>query len=189
MQCPSHVGEHAPIDMSCLDSRSNISLKIRDQTGRVGVPAVGAVAQALQQLLQQKQITEGKRFIVPPGGMWRATPSKATKISRGELSRYRSRSGVSAGGRPLAIAAAMRLACRSIGEDFGWARLITLPPRIAQCYPRSCASLIKTVKSTADFELGNSCRTPRRLCRWDARHVRSPAKPPMNFLTIRGQYP
>src|SRR5262249_62006026 len=75
--------------------------------------------------------------------MWRATPSKATKISRGELSRYRSRSGVSAGGRPLAIAAAMRLACRSIGEDFGWARLITLPPRIAQCYPRSGASLIK----------------------------------------------
>src|SRR5262245_56474431 len=66
--------------------------------------------------------------------MWRATPSKATKISGGELSRYRSRSGVSAGGRPLAIAAAMLLACRSIGEDFGWARLITLPPRIAQCY-------------------------------------------------------
>jgi len=33
------------------------------------------------------------------------------RISRGELSRYRSRSGVSAGGRPLAIAAAMLLAC------------------------------------------------------------------------------
>ena len=47
MQRPSHVGEHAPIDMSRLDSRSDISLKIRDQTGRVGVPEVGAVAQAL----------------------------------------------------------------------------------------------------------------------------------------------
>ena len=143
MQRPSHVGEHLSIKMSRLYSRGDISLKIRNQTGSVRVPAVGAVAQALQQLLQQKQITEGSASSLPPGGMWRATPSKATKISRGELSRYRSRSGVSAGGRPLAIAAAMLLACRSIGEDFGWARLITLPPRIAQCYPRSCASLIK----------------------------------------------
>src|SRR6266700_7565792 len=82
--------------------------------------------------------------------MWRATPSKATKMSRGELSRYRSTSGVSAGGRPLAIAAAMLLACRSIGEDFGWARLITLPPRIAQCYlPVQCQDASKSVKFTA----------------------------------------
>src|SRR5207248_4408899 len=48
--------------------------KIRDQTGRVGVPAVGAVAQALQQLLQQKQITKGKRFIV---ASWRHVASNA----------------------------------------------------------------------------------------------------------------
>jgi hypothetical protein len=48
MQRPSHVGEQAPINMSRLDSRSDISLKIRDQTGRVRVPAVGAVAQALR---------------------------------------------------------------------------------------------------------------------------------------------
>src|SRR5260370_16530889 len=68
MRCPPHLGDPAPIDMSRLDSRSDISLKIRDQTGRVRVPAVGAVAQALQQLLQQKQITEGERFIVAP---WR----------------------------------------------------------------------------------------------------------------------
>ena len=87
MQCPSHVGEHAPINMSRLDSRSDISLKIRDQTGGVRVPAVGAVAEVLEQLLQQKQITKGKSSL-PPGGMWRATPSKATKTSRGELSRY-----------------------------------------------------------------------------------------------------
>jgi hypothetical protein len=29
---------------------------------------------------------------------------------------------------------------------------------------------------------GDSCTTPPRLCRWDARHVRSPAKPPMIFV-------
>lgn len=57
-------------------SRSDISLKIRDQTGRVRVSAVGAVAQALQQLLQQTQITEGKRFIVAP---WRHVASNALK--------------------------------------------------------------------------------------------------------------
>src|SRR5919108_5533778 len=64
MQRASDAGEHVPINMSRLDSRSDISLKIRDQAGRIRVPAVCAVAQALQQLLQQKQITEGKRFIV-----------------------------------------------------------------------------------------------------------------------------
>src|SRR5262249_40501372 len=139
MQCPSHVGEHAPIDMSCLDSRSDISLKIRDQTGRVGVPAVGAVAQALQQLLQQKQITEGKRFIVAP---WRHVASNALEgdkdLARGAFEVQNETRGERGG-----VAGAMRLACRSTGEDFGWARLITLPPRIAQCYPRSGASLIK----------------------------------------------
>jgi hypothetical protein len=54
MQRPSHVGEHLSINMSRLYSRGDISLKIRDQTGGVRVPAVGAVAQVLEQLLQQK---------------------------------------------------------------------------------------------------------------------------------------
>src|SRR5215471_9504662 len=76
MQRPSHVGEHLSIKMSRLYSRGDISLKIRNQTGSVRVPAVGAVAQALQQLLQQKQITEGKRFIVAP---WRHVASDALK--------------------------------------------------------------------------------------------------------------
>ncbi len=58
MQRPSHVGEHVPINMSRLYSRGDISLKIRDQPGRVRVPAVAA--QVLEQLLQQKQITERK---------------------------------------------------------------------------------------------------------------------------------
>ena len=111
MQRPSHVGEYPSINMSRLYLRGDISLKIRDQTGGVRVPAVGAVAQALEQLLQQKQITKGKRLII---ASWRHVASDALesdKISRGELSRYRSSSGVSAGGRPLAIAAAMLLAC------------------------------------------------------------------------------
>jgi hypothetical protein len=34
------------------------------------------------------------------------------------------------GGRPLAIACAIRLAYSSVGENFGWARLIEVPPRI-----------------------------------------------------------
>src|SRR6516225_2619619 len=64
MQRPSHVGEHLSIKMSRLYSRGDISLKIRNQTGSIRVPAVGAVAQVLEQLLQQKQITKGKRLIV-----------------------------------------------------------------------------------------------------------------------------
>src|ERR1700737_1915388 len=66
----------------------------------------------------------------PAGGMWRAAPVKAAKISRGELSQYRSKASLNGGGRPLAIACAIRLACSSVGEDFGWVRLIEVPPRI-----------------------------------------------------------
>src|SRR5258708_23965810 len=62
--------------------------------------------------------------------MWRAAPVKAAKISRGELSQYRSKASLNGGGRPLAIACAIRLACSSVGEDFGWVRLIEAPPRI-----------------------------------------------------------
>src|ERR1700758_2985281 len=76
MQRPAHVGEHLPINMSRLYSRRDISLKIRDQTGRVRVPAVGAIAQVLEQLLEQKQITEGKRLILAP---WRHVASDALK--------------------------------------------------------------------------------------------------------------
>src|SRR6266516_6981739 len=74
MQRPSHVGEHVPINMSRLYLRGDISLKIRDQTGRVRVPAVAAVAQVLEQLLQQKQITERKRLILAP---WRHVAREA----------------------------------------------------------------------------------------------------------------
>ena len=63
---------------------------------------------------------------LPAGGMCRAAPVKAAKISCGELSQYRSRSALNGGGRPLAIARAIRLAYSSVGEDFGWARLIVL---------------------------------------------------------------
>src|ERR1700726_1114070 len=62
--------------------------------------------------------------------MWRAAPVKAAKISRGELSQYRSKASLNGGGRPLAIACAIRLACSSVGDDFGWVRLIEAPPRI-----------------------------------------------------------
>src|ERR1700738_4855197 len=62
--------------------------------------------------------------------MWRAAPVEAAKISRVELARYRSKASLNGGGRPLAIACAIRLACSSVGEDFGWVRLIEAPPRI-----------------------------------------------------------
>src|SRR4029450_308716 len=65
-----------PCYLPRLYSRGDIGLKIRDPTGRVRVPAVGAVAQALKQLLQQKQITEGKRLIV---AAWRHVASNALK--------------------------------------------------------------------------------------------------------------
>jgi hypothetical protein len=45
---------------------------------------------------------------------------KAAKISRGEPSQYRSKASLNGGGRPLAIACAIRLANPSVGEDFGW---------------------------------------------------------------------
>src|SRR5262249_11491432 len=79
MQRPSHVGEYPSINMSRLYLRGDISLKIRDQTGGVRVPAVGAVAQALEQLLQQKQITKGKRLII---ASWRHVASDALESDK-----------------------------------------------------------------------------------------------------------
>src|SRR5262249_21609177 len=182
MQRPSHIGEHLSIKMSRLYSRCDISLKIRNQTGSVRVPAVGAVARALQQLLQQKQITEGKRFIVAP---WRHVASDALKgdkdLARGafevqiEIRRERRRPALGDCSRN-----ASRMSIHRRGLWLGSAHHAAssnramLPPGP---YPRQTS------------EPGDSCRTLPRFCRWNARHVRSSAKPPMNFLTIRGQYP
>src|SRR5262249_53532250 len=172
MPPPSHVGEYPSINMSRLYLRGDISLKIRDQTGGVRVPAVGAVAQALEQLLQQKQITKGKRLII---ASWRHVASDALesdKISRGELSRYRSSSGVSAGGRPLALAAAMpsRVLIRRLW--LGSAHHAASNRAMLPSGPVSDSS--KSVKSTADFGAWElACRTRPRLCGRDARQ-RSP---------------
>src|SRR6266516_1619880 len=59
--------------------------------------------------------------------MWRAAPAKAANISRGQLSKYRSSSALNGGGRPFAIARAIRLAYSSVGDGFGWALLIAGP--------------------------------------------------------------
>jgi hypothetical protein len=104
VQGTSYEGEHAPINVPRLNPRGDLSLKVRDQTGSIRIATVGAIPQTLKQLLQDKQVTEGQ-LLVPPGGMWRAAPSNATTC--GELSRYRSRSDVSTGGRPLAMAPAL----------------------------------------------------------------------------------
>src|ERR1700680_627161 len=74
--------------------------------------------------------------------MWRAAPVKAAKISRGELSQYRSKASLNGGGRPLAIACAIRLACSSAGEEFGWVRLIEAPPRIIDNDSRKLVSFL-----------------------------------------------
>src|SRR6478752_7314213 len=74
--------------------------------------------------------------------MWRAAPAKAAKISGAELSQYRSKASLNGGGRPLAIACAIRLACSSIGEDFGWVRLIETPPRITRNDSRTLVSFL-----------------------------------------------
>src|ERR1700733_11931691 len=74
--------------------------------------------------------------------MWRAAPVKAAKISRGKLSQYRSKASLNGGGRPLAIACAIRLACSSVGEDFGWVRLIEAPPRITGDDSRESVSFL-----------------------------------------------
>jgi hypothetical protein len=43
MQHSSHKGKHAPVDVSGLDLRDDVGLKIRDQFGCVRVAAIGAI--------------------------------------------------------------------------------------------------------------------------------------------------
>jgi hypothetical protein len=64
MQCSSDQGEHAAVDLPCLDLPDDIGLKIRDQLGGIRIAPISAVTQALKQLLQEKQISDGKRLIV-----------------------------------------------------------------------------------------------------------------------------
>ena len=152
MQCPSHIGEHVPIDMSRLDSRSDISLKIRDQTGGIRVPAVGAVAQALEQLLQQKQITKGKRLIV---AAWRHVASGALKgdkdLARGafqvqiELRRERRRPALGDCSRN-----ASRIPIHRRGLWLGSAHHAASSNR-AMLPPGPVPDSSKSVKSTTDF--------------------------------------
>ena len=54
--------------------RADLSLKIRDQTCRIRVATVGAIAQMLKKPLQQKQIAKGKRLIL---ARWRHVASHA----------------------------------------------------------------------------------------------------------------
>ena len=64
MQRPSHEGEHAAVDMSRLDLRDDVGLKIRNQLACVGVAPVGAITQMFEQALQQKQIADRKRLVL-----------------------------------------------------------------------------------------------------------------------------
>ena len=64
MQHPSHEGEHALVDVSRLELRDDVGLKIRDQLGCVRISPIGAITQMFEQALQQKQITDGKRLVL-----------------------------------------------------------------------------------------------------------------------------
>ncbi len=64
VQGSSHKGKHATVDVSGLDLRDDVGLKIRDQLACVRVAPIGAITQMLQQPLQQKQITDRKRLIL-----------------------------------------------------------------------------------------------------------------------------
>ena len=64
VQGSSHEGKHAAVDVSGLDLRDDLGLKIRDQLGCVRVAPIGAITQMLEQPLQQKQITDRKRLIL-----------------------------------------------------------------------------------------------------------------------------
>ena len=44
VQRSSHEGEHAPVDVSRLDPRDDVGLKIRDQLGCIRIAPIGAVA-------------------------------------------------------------------------------------------------------------------------------------------------
>jgi plasmid maintenance system killer protein len=55
MQRSSHKGKHAPVDVSGLDLRDDVGLKIRDQLVCVRVAAIDAITQMLEQPLEQKQ--------------------------------------------------------------------------------------------------------------------------------------
>ena len=64
MQRSSHKSKHAPVDVSGLDLRDDVGLKIHDQSGCVRVAAIGAITKMLEQPLQQKQITDGERLVI-----------------------------------------------------------------------------------------------------------------------------
>jgi hypothetical protein len=72
--------------MSRFGARGDFGLKICNQLCGVRIAPIGAIPQVLEQLLQDKQITDGKRLILAGGGMWRAAPAKAAK-SQPESSR------------------------------------------------------------------------------------------------------
>ena len=63
MQRSSHEGKHGCVNVSRLDPRHHVGLKIRNQFGCFRIAAIGAVAQKFEQALQEKQITERQRLI------------------------------------------------------------------------------------------------------------------------------
>jgi hypothetical protein len=118
--------------LSGLDLRDDAGLKIRDQLACIGITPVGAITQMFEQVLQQKQIADGQRLVLAGG---RHVPSGARESGK-DFVRASFAVPIEVGterrGRPLVIARAIRRAYSSVGEDFGWARLISLSPRITQ---------------------------------------------------------
>ena len=71
----------------------------------------------------RNRVTVASASSFPGGGMWRAAPAKVVNISRGELSRYRSRSGCEWRRSTLCDSTRGPSRLLIVGEDLGWARL------------------------------------------------------------------
>jgi hypothetical protein len=64
MQRSTDEGEHRLVDTLRVHLRDYVGLEIGDQLRRIRVAGVAAVAQLLEQALQQKKVAEGQRLIM-----------------------------------------------------------------------------------------------------------------------------
>src|SRR5262249_32030373 len=67
VECARPLRGSTLVDTSRAGLRGDLGLEIGDQSAGFEESAIGAVAQALEQRLEEKQITEGQRLVFPSG--------------------------------------------------------------------------------------------------------------------------